>query len=160
MGKVYAKYYRSPVGIIEIKGTQEGILSILYVDEWEEGAERLPACLEQCAEQLDEYFKGRRIIFSVKVIPQGTDFQKRIWESLQAIPFGATRSYREVAAANGNPKAVRAVGQANGKNRINIIIPCHRVIGARGDLTGYGGGIWRKKWLLEHEKKIIPGDIK
>lgn len=102
--------------------------------------------------ELEEYFAGRRKEFTVPLGPAGTDFQRRAWSALQEIPYGATRSYAEQAQAIGMPSAVRAVARANGDNRIAIVIPCHRVIGADGKLTGYGGGLWRKKWLLDHEQ--------
>lgn len=103
--------------------------------------------------QLKEYFEGRRTKFNLPVLLLGSGFQKMAWEALLQIPFGETRSYKQQAIITGNTKAVRAIGKANGDNRISIIIPCHRVIGEDGNLTGYGGGIWRKQWLLNHEKK-------
>lgn len=145
-------YYHSEIGIIEIAGTEAGILSILYVQE-AEGSNPLtiPSVLAECLQQIDEYFHRGRREFAVKMLPQGTDFQLQVWEKLQEIPFGQTWSYRELAIAIGNEKAVRAVGNANSKNKLNIIIPCHRVIGSNKTLTGYSGGLWRKEWLLQHE---------
>ena len=104
--------------------------------------------------QLSEYFSGKRTFFSVPLHLLGTDFQKKVWEILQTIPYGETRSYKEQAIAISSPESVRAVANANGMNRISILVPCHRVIGSDGQLTGYGGGIWRKKYLLELESKI------
>ena len=104
--------------------------------------------------QLKEYFDGKRTSFSILIHPAGTDFQKSVWEELQTIPYGSTRSYKQQAIALKNPKAVRAVAQANGMNKISILIPCHRVIGDDGHLTGYGGGLWRKKWLLNLESEF------
>jgi AraC family transcriptional regulator of adaptative response/methylated-DNA-[protein]-cysteine methyltransferase len=101
--------------------------------------------------QLDEYFVGRRRTFDLRLATPGTPFQRAAWDALRTIPFGATRSYAEQAAALGRPSAVRAVARANGDNRIAIIIPCHRIIGSDGSLTGYGGGLWRKRRLLDHE---------
>jgi methylated-DNA-[protein]-cysteine S-methyltransferase len=109
--------------------------------------------LKECIAQLDEYFRGKRRKFSVNLDLQGTRFQKRVWQALLKIPFGRTASYREVAKAVGNSKAVRAVGNANRVNPVAIIIPCHRVIGSDGSLVGYGSGLWRKRWLLAHEQK-------
>ncbi len=106
---------------------------------------------DELDKQLKEYFNGQRKSFDLPLVTPGTQFQQNVWEQLQTIPYGKTRSYAEQAVAIGNPKAVRAVARANGDNRISIIIPCHRVIGSNGALTGYGGGLWRKKWLLEHE---------
>lgn len=105
--------------------------------------------------ELAEYFEGKRLDFTVPLAPVGTDFQKKVWEILRTIPYGTTRSYQQQADILGNPKAVRAVANANGLNKISIIIPCHRVIGTNGTLTGYGGGIWRKQKLLELEKAIL-----
>jgi len=105
--------------------------------------------------ELEEYFEGKRKDFTVPLAPVGTDFQKNVWEILRTIPYGTTRSYQQQADILGNPKAVRAVANANGLNKISIIIPCHRVIGSNGTLTGYGGGIWRKQKLLELEKAIL-----
>jgi len=102
-------------------------------------------------QQIDEYFEGKRTVFTVPLFTPGTDFQQSVWEVLQTIPYGSTRSYKQQAIAINKPEAVRAVANANGLNRISIIIPCHRVIGSDGNLTGYGGGLWRKKWLLEFE---------
>jgi methylated-DNA-[protein]-cysteine S-methyltransferase len=104
---------------------------------------------------LEEYFKGTRREFDLKLRIEGTDFQRRVWDSLCGIPYGCTASYGEIAAIIGNPKASRAVGNANNRNRIPIIIPCHRVVGCNGKLTGYAGGLWRKEWLLSHEKKFL-----
>nr|WP_292015444.1 methylated-DNA--[protein]-cysteine S-methyltransferase [Chryseobacterium sp.] len=105
--------------------------------------------------ELSEYFEGKRKIFTVPLSPVGTAFQKQVWKILQEIPYGATRNYQEQADILGNPKSVRAVANANGFNKISIIIPCHRVIGSSGQLTGYGGGMWRKQKLLELEQAIL-----
>ena len=104
-------------------------------------------------QELEEYFEGKRKEFTVQLFTLGTDFQQSVWKKLQAIKYGDTRSYKQQAVSIGKPNAVRAVANANGMNRIAIIIPCHRVIGDDGNLTGYGGGLWRKKWLLDHEKR-------
>ena len=101
--------------------------------------------------QLNEYFTGNRKTFNLKLNPQGTEFQKKVWEALQNVPYGKTITYLEQSKVLGNVKAIRAVAGANGKNPISIVIPCHRIIGSDGSLTGYAGGLWRKKWLLEHE---------
>jgi AraC family transcriptional regulator of adaptative response/methylated-DNA-[protein]-cysteine methyltransferase len=103
--------------------------------------------------QIDEYFAGTRKLFDIPLVTPGTEFQKKVWNELLNIPYGATRTYQQQAAALSNPLAIRAMASANGMNRISIIIPCHRVIGSDGSLTGYGGGLHRKKWLLDHEKK-------
>jgi len=146
--------YKSEIGPLEVIGQQNGILTITFVED-ESGADRfLPACIKECLRQLDEYFKGKRKKFSVPLLLDGTDFQKAVWRQLQRIPFGQTASYGDVARAIGSPQAFRAVGNANNKNPIPLIIPCHRVIGSDGRLVGFGSGIWRKEWLLDHEKSF------
>jgi methylated-DNA-[protein]-cysteine S-methyltransferase len=157
--KTYKAYYKSPLGPIEISGMQDSILSVDFVEDMPPGDADLPFCLKTCLKQIDEYFSGKRKEFLLKLDPQGTLFQRRVWQQLEKIPFGAVVSYREIASIIGKPKACRAVGSANGKNPIAIIIPCHRVIGSDGSLTGYGGGLWRKEWLIEHEKGYQPDDI-
>lgn len=146
-------YYQSEIGVLEITGTDEGILSIHFTEkDTVPLPAEVPACLQACVQQLDEYFTGQRQAFSVPLqLHQGTDFEQRVWAELLKIPFGHTRSYMQVAEIIGNPKAVRAVGRANARNNIAIIVPCHRVIGSNGNITGYAGGLWRKRWLLEHE---------
>jgi len=155
MDKVYRAYYSSPIGEIEITATDKELCGVDFI----KGKEKRPAtarssALEEGVKQIDEYFKGKRRIFELRLRLPGTDFQNRVWRALLDVGFGATASYGEIAAAIGHPKAVRAVGGANGKNPIGIIIPCHRIIGSSGALVGYGGGLCRKKWLLDHEKKI------
>ncbi|MEZ4881989.1 MAG: methylated-DNA--[protein]-cysteine S-methyltransferase, partial [Flavobacteriaceae bacterium] len=112
---------------------------------------KIPKELNDAVLQLQEYFEGNRKEFNLKLSPKGTDFQKRVWQQLQQIPFGKTTSYQQMANTLGDPKVIRAAASANGKNPISIIIPCHRVIGSDGSLTGYAGGLHRKKWLLEFE---------
>lgn len=149
--------YLSPIGPLEIKGSDKGIRSILYLDE-APATKAVPESLTSCVQQLDEYFQGNRFRFTLHLDPHGTDFQLRVWEQLREIPFGTTISYLQLALRMGDARTVRAVGHANGQNRLNIVIPCHRVIGANGKLTGYGGGLWRKEWLLKHEiKGSLPG---
>lgn len=146
-------FYESEIGILEILGTEQGVTSILFVPEMPTSVVEVHPCLQECINQLDEYFRGIRKTFSVKLDQQGTAFQKNVWNQLRSIPYGETVTYLKIAELIGNQKAVRAVGAANGKNKISIIVPCHRVIGQNGTLTGYAGGLWRKKWLLEHEKR-------
>ncbi|RME78809.1 MAG: methylated-DNA--[protein]-cysteine S-methyltransferase, partial [Chloroflexi bacterium] len=131
----------------------EAITAINFLDEGRSGppGTEIPPLLQECIRQLEEYFAGQRQEFSLPLAPQGTAFQQQVWQYLLTIPFGKTVSYGDVARGIGSEKAVRAVGAANGRNPIPIIIPCHRVVGSNGTLTGYGGGLWRKKWLLEHE---------
>lgn len=132
-------------------GSEDGICAISVLDEVENITDEIPTCLQDCVQQLDEYFKGTRTEFNLKLNPKGTEFQQKVWNELQHIPFGTTNTYREQAITLGNLKAIRAVASANGKNPIWIVVPCHRIIGTNGSLTGYAGGIWRKKWLLNHE---------
>lgn len=147
----YKAYYNSPIGLLEIEAEKSGITYILF-DKTEDGAQLDPdGLLNKCMDELNEYFTGRRKIFDIKIDPRGTDFQKKVWNELYKIPFGKTQSYLDIARRTGDPNNIRAVGGANHRNKIPIIIPCHRVIGADGSLTGYGGGLWRKKWLLDFE---------
>jgi len=150
-------YYHSPLGWIEIQASNEAITSLVFCDERknDECTQSNSAILTECVRQLDEYFAGRLTKFDLPVKQKGTEFQQNVWNTLMDIPFGKTVSYGDVAKALNNPKAVRAVGAANGKNKLWIVVPCHRVIGADGSLTGYAGGLDRKKWLLAHETKIV-----
>lgn len=142
----------SPLGKIEINGDSSGLGSVIFLDSEEIViSNTIPSELKEAATQLNEYFKGERKEFTVKLSPKGTDFQQKVWKELQKIPFGKTVSYQQIANQLGNPKVIRAAASANGKNPISIIIPCHRVIGSDGSLTGYAGGLHRKKWLLELE---------
>ena len=149
--RIYIAHYQSPIGTVEIKGTREGIVALDFVDRPQTGDVVLPGLLEAGVKQIDEYFNGQRKAFSLRLSLRGTEFQNTVWRRLIKIPYGQTCSYGEFAAAIGKPAACRAVGNANGKNPISIIVPCHRLIGSNGSLTGYGGGLWRKEWLLKHE---------
>lgn len=144
-------YVETPMGTAEIVGDNFGIVSISVIDDKINASDNIPESLVDCVVQLREYFEGNRTAFTLNLNPKGTDFQKKVWEALLTIPFGTTTTYLKQTLALGNEKAIRAVAAANGKNPIWIIIPCHRVIGSNGSLTGYAGGLWRKKWLLEHE---------
>lgn len=148
-------YYESPIGTLEISSGEKGITSVLFLNSNSNNNSQVDSLLENCIHQLDEYFHHKRQIFDFPLMPRGTAFQRQVWEKLLEIPCGKTCSYHDIAKRLGNPKAIRAVGGANGKNPIAIIIPCHRVIGASGKLIGYGGGLWRKEWLLRHEQNII-----
>lgn len=152
MTKTYYGYYNSPIGILEIITSANAILSAIFVEEAKENTEDIKI-MSEAIKQFDEYFKGIRKEFDIKCEMQGTEFQKKAWKALTEIPYGETRSYKEQAIQIGNEKATRAVGNANSKNLISIIIPCHRVIGSNHSLTGYAGGLNRKQWLLEHEKE-------
>lgn len=153
--KLFMAYIQSELGPIRISGTEEGISEVHFMDESIKTYKKPPECLKDCVKQLEEYFQGKRTTFSLKLLLEGTSFQKKVWKQLSKIPFGSTASYRDIARAIGKREAVRAVGGANGKNRIAIIIPCHRIIGSSGALVGYGGGLWRKGWLLSHEKRFL-----
>jgi len=150
MAENLTAFYNSPIGVLEITESDEGVTSVLFVEN-HSAISIIPPGLEDCVNQLDEYFNRRRREFTVKLDLRGTDFQKQVWRELAKIPYGKTVSYRDIARAIGASQAVRAVGSANGHNPISIIIPCHRVIGSDGSLTGYGGGLWRKEWLLNFE---------
>lgn len=153
-------YYQTPIGIAKIIGNEDGIQSISVMDDDKDFSTSLemtngiPKCLQDCITQLEEYFSGKRTEFNLKLNPKGTEFQQKVWKELLNIPFGKTRTYLEQTKKLGDPKAIRAVASANGKNPLWIVVPCHRVIGSDGSLTGYAGGIWRKKWLLEHESPV------
>lgn len=147
----------SPIGMLTLTSNGAALTQLLMARESEPDVEQVPSeadsVLAAAREQLDAYFDMRLTRFDLPLEPRGTDFQRRVWDSLRAIPFGETISYAELARRIDNPKAVRAVGAANGRNPLMIIVPCHRVIGADGSLTGFGGGIDRKRWLLDHEAR-------
>ena len=147
-------YIKTPLGIAKLEGDEDGLTSILVLDMDEEPTTVIPEVLEDVSYQLREYFDGERKTFSLTLNPKGTDFQKRVWEELQQIPYGKTISYLELSKKLGDVKAIRAAAAANGQNPLWIVIPCHRVIGSDGSLTGYAGGLHRKKWLLEHESPV------
>ena len=148
--------FRSPIGYIKITGSDSGLHSLTFSDEPVPSDTGLPAPLAACITQLSEYFSGTRRQFELPLAPAGTAFQLQVWAHLQSIPFGKTASYLDVARNTSGEKAIRAVGAANGKNPLCIIVPCHRVIGSDGSLTGYSGGLWRKEWLLQHEGILKP----
>ena len=147
-------YYESPIGWIEIMGIEKAILALDFIDKPIRDPILNP-CVSTALTQISEYFQGTRRIFDLPLVQNGTDFQREVWKYLLEIPFGKTTTYQKIAERIGRPRAVRAVGAANGKNSISIIVPCHRVIGSNGKLTGYGGGIWRKEWLLKHEGILV-----
>jgi len=147
----------TPLGFVEITTTDKAVRKVHMGGQGsgtkpQAGA---PPILGECCRQLEEYFSGKRRRFDLALDLQGTEFEKKVWRQLLRIPYGQTASYQETAQAIGRPKAVRAVGAANGKNLVAIIVPCHRVIGRDGRLVGYGGGLWRKKWLLDHESRRV-----
>lgn len=140
----------TPLGIAKITGDANGITQISVSDEGNVSNE-IPSVLQEAVTQLNAYFQGHRTHFDFKLKPKGTEFQQKVWQALLEIPYGKTCSYLELSKKLGDIKAIRAVASANGKNPLWIVVPCHRVIGTDGSLTGYAGGLWRKKWLLEHE---------
>jgi methylated-DNA-[protein]-cysteine S-methyltransferase len=152
--KMYRATYKSPIGDIEVTATGKEICSMEFLKGRKPGkATDLSPALRKALKQLDEYFRGKRRIFELMLRLEGSEFQLDVWQALLDVPYGGTASYADIAKAVGRPKAVRAVGAANGANPISLIIPCHRVIGTDGRLVGYGGGLDRKEWLIEHEWK-------
>ena len=165
----------SPLGDLVLTATETGLTGVYFPTSRHHLAVRSPSpvsphpltpspvgrggtndLLNRVEAQLKEYFAGKRTTFDLPLEPSGTDFQLSVWELLRKIPYGVTTSYGELARRLGEPKASRAVGAANGANPIPIIVPCHRVVGSKGELTGFGGGIERKRWLLEHEGALMP----
>jgi methylated-DNA-[protein]-cysteine S-methyltransferase len=159
MEEKVSTYYQSPIGLLKITGTDHYISEISFSGETEyiPSAHPLPQGIIQCIEQLIQYFQGERKVFDFALNQDGTSFQKKVWNELIGIPFGKTISYLELSRKLGDTKVIRAAASANGKNNIVIVVPCHRVIGSKNDLVGYGGGLWRKKWLLQHEARIKYG---
>ncbi|KOS07148.1 cysteine methyltransferase [Flavobacterium akiainvivens] len=152
-------YIHTPLGTALLEGDANGISKIHVLDGDVPVSAVIPAELQEAASQLAEYFSGNLTQFTFKLNPQGTDFQKKVWQALVAIPFGKTTSYQALSVQLGDVKAIRAVASANGKNPLWIVVPCHRVIGSDGSLTGYAGGLWRKKWLLEHETPPVQQSL-
>jgi methylated-DNA-[protein]-cysteine S-methyltransferase len=145
--------FRSPIGGVVVEVTEKGVFRVNFSDDPIEHETENNAILQTCLLQLEEYFNGARHEFSVPLDLRGTEFRLDVWRALLQIPYGETSSYGKIASAVGRPKAGRAVGGANHNNPVSIIVPCHRVIGSDGGLTGYGGGLWRKQWLIDHERK-------
>ncbi len=146
-------YIETPIGFAELKGDENGLSSVSVLND-KKPIGIIPEVLEEAVHEFQEYFEGKRKHFSIRLNPDGTEFQKKVWNALTEIPYGKTVSYMELTKKLGDIKAIRAVAAANGKNPLWIVVPCHRVIGSNGDLTGYAGGLHRKKWLLEHESPV------
>jgi methylated-DNA-[protein]-cysteine S-methyltransferase len=143
---------KSPIGTIDVTVNEDGaVVSVSFVDDPRPEVGEVGHECARALRQLEEYFENKRRRFELELDPVGTDFEYRVWSAVQRIPFGATDTYGEIARRLGEPDAARAVGHANARNPIAIIVPCHRVIGSDGDLTGYAGGLDRKKWLLDME---------
>lgn len=172
---ILTSFIETPIGVMVAGAVEEGMCLLEFIDrrmlntEYKDLARLLKTSVEEgenkhvkeIRRQLKEYFDGKRKEFTLPLVTPGTGFQQAVWLELQKIPFGSTRTYQEQAEALNKPGAVRAVANANGMNRISIVIPCHRIIGSDGNLTGYGGGLWRKRWLLDHEKRFsgMPVDL-
>lgn len=146
-------YYKSPIGWLKVTCSEDTLLSVEFVEE--ESEDSSDDVTKNTLKQLQEYFEGTRHSFDIIFELNGTKFQQKAWRELMEIPYGKTISYKEQATKAGKPTASRAIGGANNKNKIAIIVPCHRVIGSRGSLTGYSAGLDKKNWLIEHEKKVI-----
>ena len=147
-------YYNSPIGTIKFVCNKNSLEQMQFSDEIGENPKHSSKIVSTCKNELDKYFAGKLKKFTIPLeFVKGTDFQRSVWRALQSIPYGETRSYKEIATLIGNPKAVRAVGGANNKNPIGIVIPCHRVIGSSGKLVGYAGGLEKKEMLLKLEGK-------
>jgi len=158
MNPIQRAFLKTPIGYVEVTGTEKGLQGLCFID-FRVRIHRVPSCLKSCIDQLEEYFKGSLKTFDLNLEPKGTSFQIDIWSEIQKIPYGSTISYLDLARRVGHVNALRAVGGANGRNPISVVIPCHRVMGHDGKLVGYGGGLWRKKWLLEHEHAFAQRDL-
>ncbi len=157
-----ATRFESPIGDLLLTASDSALTGVWFPVKGQvtttlpnEGHRTTNDVLARASEQLAEYFAGGRTTFAIPLEPAGTPFQRRVWDALRAIPYGTTLSYSELARRLGDVRATRAVGAANGRNPIPIIVPCHRVVGADGSLTGFGGGLDRKRWLLEHEGVLM-----
>ncbi|WP_264560074.1 methylated-DNA--[protein]-cysteine S-methyltransferase [Flavobacterium sp. N2270] len=146
-------FINTPLGTAKIKGDENGVCLISVLQEGEI-SKTIPLELKSAVKEINEYFEGNRKKFTFLMNPKGTDFQKKVWKALLEIPYGKTISYLDLSKQLGDVKAIRAVASANGKNPLWIVVPCHRVIGSDGSLTGYAGGLWRKKWLIDHENPL------
>ncbi|WP_297099067.1 methylated-DNA--[protein]-cysteine S-methyltransferase [uncultured Draconibacterium sp.] len=152
----FTRYMDSPVGWLKLQSTETDLTAIYFDAEKTKDSDIQPTILKETESQLHEYFAGERKEFNLQLAPEGTEFQQKIWQLVQKVDFGATASYLDIAIQSGSEKNTRAVGLANGKNPIPIIIPCHRIVGSSGKLTGYAGGLHRKRWLLNHELSHTP----
>ncbi|WP_321996925.1 methylated-DNA--[protein]-cysteine S-methyltransferase [Draconibacterium orientale] len=147
----FTRYMNSPVGWLKLQSTETALTAVYFDAEKTDNSTDQPTILKEAESQLQEYFAGKRKEFKLKLAPEGTEFQQRIWQLVQNVDFGTTASYLDIAKQSGTEKNTRAVGLANSKNPVPIIIPCHRIVGSSGKLTGYAGGLERKRWLLKHE---------
>ena len=154
MTNIFHSTIDSPVGFLEIKTSQDSLLSVSFAKSLLPASGFQPDILKETVRQINAYFEGTLKSFNLKIQPEGTEFQGKVWEQVAKVEFGKTATYLEIALKTGSKNNTRAVGLANGKNPIPIIIPCHRIIGVNGKLTGYAGGIEKKRWLLQHEQKL------
>lgn len=152
---MHTTYYDSPIGIIRISESEGIITSVHFMDEKTEADQPGTPALKIAAQQMDEYFAGERKAFDFPFRQEGSGFRQQVWQCLVTIDYGKTISYLEQSKLMKHPLAIRAIASANGKNHLAIVVPCHRVIGSDGSLTGYASGVWRKKWLLEHEARVM-----
>lgn len=153
MSSYLSYYHTQDLGCLEIISSEKAIVAVNFCDTPEFGTpENKNDLIQECIDQLNEYFHGKRYKFLLPLQMEGSEFQQKVWLSLLDIPYGHTSSYQDIAKSIDNPHSCRAVGNANHQNKISIIVPCHRVVGKNGSMTGYGGGIWRKEWLIRHEK--------
>lgn len=159
MEEKYKKTIKSPLGLLCLESNTDELVAIRFTDKEENTAEENPEILTKTESQLNEYFNGKRFLFELKLNPEGTEFQKKVWNLVKDVPFGETTTYNTIAKKLGDKKYIRAVGMANGKNPIPIVIPCHRIIGSDGRMVGYAGGIERKKLLLLHEINFLKKGI-
>ncbi|MDN3580301.1 methylated-DNA--[protein]-cysteine S-methyltransferase [Mucilaginibacter flavus] len=148
-------YYRTPIGIVRITQNDEFISGISIRDEEYEIEPPATPLLQMAIDELQEYFDGKRKTFDFPIKQPGTGFQQQVWDELLKIEYGTTTTYLQQSQRMNNPLAIRAIASANGKNNLWVVVPCHRVIGSDGSLTGYAGGLWRKQWLLEHEARVL-----
>jgi methylated-DNA-[protein]-cysteine S-methyltransferase len=156
---IHSTYFESPLGTIQVSCDDLNVTSIKLLDSPEGILMEEHPLLNNSVQQLKEYFSGERLKFDLPLLQSGSEFQQKIWNLLLQIPFGKTLSYKQLTAQFGDMKAIRAVASANGRNDLAIVVPCHRVIGSNGSLTGYAGGLWRKQWLLQHEAKFKQGEF-
>ena len=162
MADQFIIYYQSPIGLMKIAGTEQYIQEVQFIDTIrrppaDHHKKHFPPLALHLIQELIQYFNGELRSFSVSIHQEGTPFQQQVWEELLQIAYGKTITYLELARRVGDVKSIRAVAAANGKNKMALLVPCHRVIGSKNDLVGYAGGIWRKKWLLDHENKVANG---
>ncbi len=158
----FVTYYQSPLGLIKLSGTEAYVSEVSFIDTIQKPPvdhhkKPMPPMAIHAIEELIQFFNGERRVFEMPIHQEGTTFQQGVWQELLRIPFGKTISYLELSRRLGDTKSIRAAASANGRNHLAIVVPCHRVIGSKNDLVGYAGGLWRKRWLLEHENKIANG---